>query len=389
MARPGEIVRVLRWAETPQGVSVWIRVRDDVEIQINSWERDGLLPITALPGLADQFDQHPVYIYRDWQAERGRGARMIPYSEWVREHDAEDVRTVQKWLRAPCADAFKAFDQRCIIHVHGLAQHVSEDGAITGTASYAPGDSVFVQEAEFSGSIGHVTLTTTDGARFTLHSQDRGGFLPITPVRGTHRALAVDEATLRFYPQADWIAEMTATGGTLSYADWVNGRHAKNAVASEGWLTTAQIRNLPTDVRVIIRIHHRATIHDEIQGAFRTDCDPGDRVTVVGIDDRNPGDIAVSLMTKDTGLFSIRANDHGGLLPLSILPAVDAPENPAVPDGAAAYQTVESPADAFLWEVAEELGDTGLARDADFQQFCANMHGTVTPAQAAESWERR
>ncbi len=48
-----------------------------------------------------------------------------------------------------------------------------------------------------------------------------------------------------------------------------------------------------------------------------------------------------------------------------------------------------NPADAFLWAVAEEVGQAELVRQAEFQEFCLNMHGEATPAQAAESWNRR
>lgn len=44
--------------------------------------------------------------------------------------------------------------------------------------------------------------------------------------------------------------------------------------------------------------------------------------------------------------------------------------------------------DAFMWEVIEVLNRKDLARDADFQGFCQNMHGSSTAEQAAEEWKR-
>lgn len=44
------------------------------------------------------------------------------------------------------------------------------------------------------------------------------------------------------------------------------------------------------------------------------------------------------------------------------------------------------PADKFMWEVIEHLGNPGLAITAAFQQFCLNTHDLLTPRQAAERW---
>lgn len=44
------------------------------------------------------------------------------------------------------------------------------------------------------------------------------------------------------------------------------------------------------------------------------------------------------------------------------------------------------PADQFMWDVAEHLGNPGLALDAAFQSFCGNAFDLLTPQQAAERW---
>lgn len=46
-------------------------------------------------------------------------------------------------------------------------------------------------------------------------------------------------------------------------------------------------------------------------------------------------------------------------------------------------------ADDFMSQVAEALGRFDVLHAADFQEYCANQFGSVTPAQAAESWQRR
>ena len=46
------------------------------------------------------------------------------------------------------------------------------------------------------------------------------------------------------------------------------------------------------------------------------------------------------------------------------------------------------PADRFMWEVIEHLGNPGLAIMAAFQEFCLNTHDLLTPRQAAERWCR-
>lgn len=47
---------------------------------------------------------------------------------------------------------------------------------------------------------------------------------------------------------------------------------------------------------------------------------------------------------------------------------------------------VIDPADRFMWEVIERLGNPGLALNAAFQSFCANAFDLFTPRQAAERW---
>ena len=47
---------------------------------------------------------------------------------------------------------------------------------------------------------------------------------------------------------------------------------------------------------------------------------------------------------------------------------------------------VSDPADRFMWEVAEKLGNPGLALNAAFQSFCANAFDLLTPDRAAGSW---
>lgn len=47
---------------------------------------------------------------------------------------------------------------------------------------------------------------------------------------------------------------------------------------------------------------------------------------------------------------------------------------------------VTDPADRFMWEVAESLGNPGLTLNATFQSFCANAFDLLTPRQAAERW---
>lgn len=46
-------------------------------------------------------------------------------------------------------------------------------------------------------------------------------------------------------------------------------------------------------------------------------------------------------------------------------------------------------ADRFMWKLSEEIGDSRLPLNADFQEFCANVHDMLTVQQAAESWARR
>ena len=46
-------------------------------------------------------------------------------------------------------------------------------------------------------------------------------------------------------------------------------------------------------------------------------------------------------------------------------------------------------ADAFLWDVVEDLQNASLARDAEFQLFCLNVHDTLTVEEAAAEWRSR
>jgi hypothetical protein len=44
--------------------------------------------------------------------------------------------------------------------------------------------------------------------------------------------------------------------------------------------------------------------------------------------------------------------------------------------------------DKFLREVADDLGQPALVRDAQFQEYCGNAFGLLNVDQAAESWKR-
>jgi hypothetical protein len=50
---------------------------------------------------------------------------------------------------------------------------------------------------------------------------------------------------------------------------------------------------------------------------------------------------------------------------------------------------VPGTADAFRWDVIEELERPSLANDAAFRQFCDEADGTLSVEQAAATWRNR
>lgn len=47
---------------------------------------------------------------------------------------------------------------------------------------------------------------------------------------------------------------------------------------------------------------------------------------------------------------------------------------------------VTDPADRFMWDVADSLGNPGLTLNVAFQSCCANAYDLLTSCQAAERW---
>ena len=420
--RPGHLVRITEIGPEDERY-LTVSVAENVTVTFYPEDRGGYLPVSLATSGPQSQDLHPVYVYAYWEAERNRGARAIDYPAWVAEHERMNVLRLQNWSRVRdlSNDPFlRSTEPRCTIHVHGVAELVDSNGEPTGrTTTYAPGDQITLEEAEFMGSGADLKLETADGGRFTLI--DQHGYLPVTPVRN---ATPISDAERALYPHAHWVSEMKATDGGASYAEWLAQRVRANTAKSQGWLRAEDLRGLPLDVRLTVHIHGRATIHDETGNTVRTDYAAGDIVTMAGIDDRDPANVSVTLVTHDSGLFALRASTRGGYLPISVVKAEQADPFPAwiaavsrelaadvspqaykpyfdqglTPTEAVAADRladgIEEPgepdsADAFLWKVAEELGRSDLTRDADFQEFCLNMHGDVTPAQAAESWQRR
>ena len=420
--RPGHLVRITEIGPEDERY-LTVSVAENVTVTFYPEDRGGYLPVSLANSGPQSQDLHPVYVYAYWEAERNRGARTIDYPAWVAEHERMNVLRLQNWSRVRdlSNDPFlRSTEPRCIIHVHGVAEIVDTNGEPTGrTTTFAPGDQVTLEEAEFMGSGADLKLETADGGRFTLI--DQHGYLPVTPVRNVPQIRDADRA---LYPHADWTAEMKATGGGASYAAWLAQRVRAKTTKSQGWLRAEDLKALPLDVRLTVHIHGRATIHDETGAGVRTDYAAGDIVTMAGIDDRDPGNVSVTLVTHDSGLFGLRAATRGGYLPISVvtpeqadpfaewiagvsreLAAEVSPQayKPYFDQGLTPAEAVaadrladgiEKPcepdsADAFMWKVAEELGRNDLTKDADFQEFCLNMHGDVTPAQAAESWQRR
>lgn len=365
--------------------------------------------------------EDPVFLRSDWTAACRRDPRTPAYSAWVQARKDNDAS--RHWLRAPCRKTLVSGDRRCVVDLHGIAQKRRLDGLAVGTTRYAPGDVVTVQDAIFYGDSGYAHLVTADDGHFMVESQHRAGLMPILKFADD----AIPEDVTRHYPRRDWEVEMEITGRDLSYATWVASQYAQNRIKTEDWMTLDRLQRMPPSVPLRTCLFHTAIIQGPA-GQRQTLCRPGQQVHLLDIDDLVEG-VLVTLMTADEGTFTLRISDRGGYIPVTTqkdgvtypfakwLSQVEAEIGPVDASGYEAYYksgmtpsraiaqakamigadapdclvapNENHPADAFLWAVAEELGRNDLTHDAAFQEFCANMHGTVTVPQAAESWERR
>ncbi len=421
----GDLVRLRDWKVNDL---ITVEIAPGILVPFRSEDRDGLFPVSIADKGAAFKDLHPVYIRKDWVAAHSQDPRVGQYETWLRNQIARNTLATETWWHSSSGQPTTSEKCPWTIQVHGLATLESDDGLPPRRIPYAPGDRVKIFSIGMkSDHLATLGLYLEKGGVIRLNAEDRMNYFPISPVTP-----AKANPDFRFYPAADWIAEARATSSNEAYQAWAEARVARDAVCTEWWMTLTALRAAPASIALEMQIHHPGTVRDVNGECTEHLCEPGDRVWIAGIDDRTD-DVSVTFAfdpkgsshTGQRALFTVKLSDRGGYVPvrprrgtgisleyagwLNILEQeLEEPTDPALykehfgrgftPAEAVSAvrhengldpEDVGMTPDVFLWAVADEIGRRDLTHDAAFQEFCANMHGLATPAQAAESWDRR
>jgi hypothetical protein len=261
----------------------------------------------------------------------------------------------------------------------------------------------------------------------------------------THRVddawTVISEKEHPVYLLSDWKAARSQDAATPSYRDWVTALRAENVCETQWIRPPYRDALMAGGRRCIIHIHGVAQRRgfDRPAGEIIRFA-PGDIVTVHEADFSGDDGYA-HLLTQDGGQILLESRHRNGFLPLSLIenPGVaSGTDNPEAPVGdtadgpylrwlAAFEQALGRPAprrnyrsvfargvspdeaadferhadeldatdeadmtgDVFLEAVANQVGQRDLTREPDFQRFCTDLHGSVTPEMAATVWKRR
>ena len=353
-ARPGTVVRVIGH-QVRGDTRVTILLDHNVSVTLRPEERSGFIPLTVANQMPAQAGgvEHPLYTHADWKAEAARGARSVSYRQWLKEREDLDVRRRETWFRGTDFRNLRG-KHDFTVHIHGNAVLENRPGKIGETVTFAPGDVVALESAEFSGAVGHVVLKTREGGLFTLKTRDAAGTLPISLIIPQHQR---DRA---IHPREDWMAAMKATGAQGVYQAWF-----QSVIGSEirdGWLSEADAQTLKPGDRVTMQVYGDTDPHDPQGESYTLDYAPGTHVTFLT---RFPkeGVIRYTFKTSEGGVFSMSPSERGGFLPIS------------------RYVSVDPDFDAWIQEV-----ETLLSQSVSPDEWKAYYHLGYAPVNAVSAY---